>query len=97
MFIGDADSCHQDHTWGQKSQGCQYYTINAQQMVTGKGRENGYGARREIADGHAVHEFLRRQPMEIVNELLVQNGDEDKTASEKDQADLEEGQTHRGK
>ena len=66
-------------------------------MVTGKGRENGYGARREIADGHTVKEFLWRQPMEMVNELLVQNRDEHKTATEKDQADLEEGQTHRGK
>ena len=66
-------------------------------MVTGKGRENGYGAGREIADGHTVKEFLWRQPMEMVNKLLVQNRDEHKTATEKDQADLEEGQTHRGK
>ena len=97
MFVGDADSCHEDHTGGQESQGSQYGTISSQQMVTGKGRENGNGARREIANGHTVEEFLWRQPMEVVNELLVQNRDEDKTATEKDHADLEEGQTHRGK
>lgn len=40
-------------------------------MVPGKGRENGYRAGLEVADGHTIEEFLRRQPMELVNTFLT--------------------------